>query len=160
MNGELQIQSRSVIFHSKKFMLGMLVAPLFLSVVWCRPEGIKDFIDLKYLFILGLNVFTAYPDFVFHFAVTYLIVKKTKLLSASNYFFVIFMVSILIFVALNIYYLHGINGLGYAEVVVLENGSVTNAGFIYLIKEGFFNAVGHVGAMYILWSVGFKSKHE
>jgi hypothetical protein len=107
-----------------------------------------------------LNTLTAYPDFAFHFAVTHLIVTRAKMPLPWSYFFVICVLSIAVFVGLKFYYLHGINGLGYSGVVVLQGGSLTWGGFSYLLKECVFNALGHIGAMSILWYVAFRPKVE
>jgi hypothetical protein len=158
--GKNLLEARGVKIFSWEFMLGMLLAPILLGLVWCRPVEIGDFTDQKFMFLLALNTLTAYPDFAFHFAVTHLIATRSKTPSAWNYYFVICVLSIAVFVGLKFYYLHGINGLGYGGVVVLQDGSITKAGFSYLLNECLFNALGHIGAMSILWYIAFRPKVE
>jgi hypothetical protein len=147
---------RTVEFRSSKFLLGMLLSPILLGLAWCPPEETHDFISPRYLLLLALNLVAAYPDFLFHFCIAYLVLAKSGASELWRYCLIISVLSMSIFAALNFYSLYGINGLGYGAVVVLDGGHITKAGYIYLLKEGVVNTLGHIGAVCILWCVAFR----
>jgi hypothetical protein len=149
-------QRYAVSLRGREFKFGLLLAPIVLALTWCRPEEIYDFADPRYVLVLALNIITAYPDFIFHFGMTYLILKKYGTSRLWQYCLIISLISILTFVASRFYFLSGINGLGYGGVVVLEGGHITMAGFSYLLNEAAANALGHIGAMCVLWWRAFR----
>lgn len=146
----LDASAHGIQIRGMKFVLGMLLAPLFLSVVWCPPLELADFLSSTYILLLTLNLLTAYPDFAFHFFLSHLLVKKLKLPLFSGYLLIIALLSAVSAAVMQAHHFRGINGLGYQGVVVLKDGAITSAGILFALKASATNVLGHCGAVLIL----------
>lgn len=145
-----------LILVGKKFTIGMFFAPVLLVVVWCFPNDLQEVIQPGYLVVLILNIFAAYIDFLFHFYLSHLIATKIAVCKLWAYCLVILLLSIAVFIGLNTFHLHGINGLGYGKIEVLKDGHITDSGYLFLLRNCAFNAFAHIGSMCILWRVAFR----
>jgi len=150
------VKSRGLILGGKKFTMGMFLAPLLLVLVWCFPNDLQEVVRPGYLVVLILNMVTAYIDFLFHFYFSHFIAIKVGVRKLWVYCLVIFLISIAVFIGLNTFHLHGINGLGYGKIEVLKDGHITESGYLFLLRNCAFNAFAHIGSMCILWWVAFR----
>lgn len=104
--------------------------------------------------LIVLQALTAYVDFAVHLGLCHLLLRCYRQRRRWHYCAVIALLSVLIFTLLQFYYLHGINGLGYGRVVVLEDGALTRAGWHYLLVKGAVNAAAHAAAMLVFGWLG------
>ena len=92
---------------------------------------------------------------------SHLTLKKLNAKGVWSYCGVMFAVAVTLDLVLSLWSLSGYTSNYYSQTQIVENGSITIAGYLLQIKEALINGVVSSGVMAIFWFVAvFKSQGE
>jgi len=132
-----------------RIVLGVLLAPLLYVVVWTLPV-LEHSAFHKWVVI---NTFFAYLVFLILAGLCHLVLKKLNATKIWSYCAVMFVVALALDLVLSIWSLSGYTSYYYSQTQVVENGSITSAGYMLQVKEALTNGVVSSGVMAIFWLV-------
>ena len=138
-----------------RIVLGALVAPWIYIVAWTIPVlGHSAF--HKWVVI---NTALAYVIFMLLAGISHFALVRLGATKIWSYCIVMFTVALSIDFILSLWSLSWYTSLYYAQTQVVENHSITSAGYMLQIKEALIHGVISASAMAVFWFVAiFKSQ--
>lgn len=132
-----------------RIFLGILLAPLLYIIVWTLPL-LEHTAFSKWIVI---NTFFAYLVFLILAGISHLVLKRFNATKVWSYILVMFVVAVCSDLILSIWSLSGFQSYYYAQTQVVENGSITAAGYVLQIEEALINGFVSSGVMALFWLV-------
>ena len=140
-----------------RIMLGVILAPFLYIIIWTLP--VLDHSAFHKWVVI--NTFFAYVVFFLLAGLSYLTLKKLKAKGIWSYCGVMLVVAVTLDLVFSLWSLRGYTSNYYSQTQVVENGSITLAGYLLQIKEALINGVVSSGVMAIFWFVAvFKPQAE
>lgn len=130
-----------------RIILGVVIAPWLYIVVWTLPV-LEHSAFHKWVVI---NTFFAYIVFLVLAGMSHLLLAKFRATKIWSYCAIMFVVAFSMDVLLSLWSLSGFTSNYYAQTQVVEDGSITAAGYILQIQEALINGVVSAGVMAIFW---------
>ena len=138
--------------------VGMLFSPLVLAVVWTIPYLEHSAFEKWAV----LNTVFAYVTFTVAAAISHFVLKVLRLSAAWQYCLVMFFVALLANLALGFYGLQGYSELYHSKTQVVQNGSITGAGYILEITNAVQGAALLSAVFLLFWfiSIGRRTSGD
>jgi hypothetical protein len=135
--------------------VGMIFSPLVLAVIWTIPYREHSAFE-KWVVI---NTVFAYVTFTVTAGISHFVLKALRLAAAWQYCLVMFCVALVANLGLGFYSLQGYSELYHSQTRVVQNGSITGAGFVLEITNAFQSAVLLSAVFLLFWfiSVGRRT---
>ena len=130
-----------------RLLIGTLIAPWLFVLVWTLP--MLDHSAFHQWAII--NIFLAYLAFLVSAGMTHLVLRSFNRSSILSYCFVIFTVAVFLHLIISLWSLSGYSSNYYAQTQVVENGSITVAGYLLQIREAVIHGLVSAAAMAIFW---------
>ena len=135
----------------QRIVAGVLLAPVVYIVVWSYAY-IEHSAFHKWIVI---NTFFAYLWFLVLAAVSHIALKLLGWTRLWQYSTVMLIVASIIGFAFSIYSLAGYDSLFHSQTQVVQNGVITESGYLLYAKDLLINGVISAGAMAVFWLVSF-----
>lgn len=136
-----------------RILVGALIAPWLYIIVWTMPV-LEHSAFHKWVVI---NTFFAYTVFLIFAGISHIALKKLNATKLWSYCVVMFVVAVTLDLVMSIWSLSGYESNYYSQTQVVENGSITAAGYLLQIKEALINGAISSGAMAIFWFISIFS---
>ena len=139
-----------------RILCGVIIAPWLYILVWTLPV-LEHSAFHRWIVI---NTFFAYLVFLVLAGISHLVLVKLKTTKIWSYCIVMFGVAVTLDLVLSLWSLSGYTSFFYSQTQVVDNGSITLAGYLLQFKEAFINGVISAGVMAIFWFIALYNSNS
>ena len=132
-----------------RILIGVLIAPLIYVVIWSLPY-INEAMFKSWVIV---SIFFAYLSFLVIAGICHLILVELKTEKLHNYFLIMFLVSAFLHLAISLSSISELDSLYYSQTHVVENNSITLAGYLLQLKAATVYGLISAFVMAIFWLI-------
>ena len=140
--------------NKSRIIIGILVAPIIFVIAWSIPY-LEHSAFHKWVVI---NTVFAYVAFLILASISHALLKILRWSTLLQYCLVMFFVGVIVTLAFSLWSLQGYSEFFYAQTQVVENNSITTAGYILKAKEALLSGLLSMACMAAFWFIAiFKT---
>ena len=132
-----------------RILIGILIAPIIYILVWTLPFANDVMFDTW----LITNTVIAYISFLVLAGICHAILKDLKTDKLLNYFMVMFLVSVSLYLTISLSSMSELDSLYYSQTHLVKNNSITLAGYLLQLKAAIIHGLVSAFVMAIFWLI-------